>query len=389
MPRERASIRLTCESVHVQSLASPAVPERKRLVGKTSRFSLSAERKEKKYREKQNKMSKKKKGKVKGVAPKPLVPSAMKSLKRARHVTSEFHRIQREIAKTEQSSASTGRGGGKGKCKGKDNSSAESASARRERKQKLERELAELGGRQAYQEASVLTTTRHRTCKWVFAIITKLGLRPAKHQPPLRVLEVGAVNTQLLSVPWLAVRAIDIKSQHPRIEQVDFFDVVPEPGGGGGYDAVVCSMVLNCVETPLKRGRMLALVRDHLRPDGHLFLMIPRRCVENSPYCSFDHMADTLAAVHLDVVETKLSPKVVFFCARRRRRSQRAGGDGEDDESDEEDAQTRARFTKRFADPPRQLGCNVDYEGGAPLKNDTFAVCFRRTDLELEGEDLC
>jgi 25S rRNA (adenine2142-N1)-methyltransferase len=75
----------------------------------------------------------------------------------------------------------------------------------------LRRELDGLGGRQAYQEASVLTTTRHRTCKWVFAMITRLGLRPGKQSPPLRLLEVGAVNTQLMSVPWLAVRAIDIQ----------------------------------------------------------------------------------------------------------------------------------------------------------------------------------
>jgi 25S rRNA (adenine2142-N1)-methyltransferase len=93
----------------------------------------------------------------------------------------------------------------------------------------------------------------------VFSIITKLGLRPKKSQSPLEVLEVGAVNTQLLSVPWLSVRAIDIKvsclsqiilqifysttayfmqAQHPQIEQCDFFDIVP----GGDYNAVVMSM---------------------------------------------------------------------------------------------------------------------------------------------------
>ena len=57
-------------------------------------------------------------------------------------------------------------------------------------------------------------------------MLTKLGMRRERTRA-LRVLEIGAVNTQLLSVPWLDVRAIDIKSQHPRIEQVDFFDVPP------------------------------------------------------------------------------------------------------------------------------------------------------------------
>ena len=66
------------------------------------------------------------------------------------------------------------------------------------------------------------------------------------------------------------VRAIDIKAQHPRIEQVDFFDITPK----GNFDVVVASMVLNCVSSPLERGSMLALTRKHLTPGGHLFLMI-------------------------------------------------------------------------------------------------------------------
>jgi len=53
-------------------------------------------------------------------------------------------------------------------------------------------------------------------------MITKLGFRPQKNRRPLALLEIGAVNTQLLSIPWLEVRAIDIQARHPRIEQIDF-----------------------------------------------------------------------------------------------------------------------------------------------------------------------
>ena len=123
-------------------------------------------------------------------------PFVKKSLKRARKVTTAFHNIHRQL----------------------ENISAHGSKVHKHLsfvKQTdgvhLRRELDGLGGRQAYQEASVLTTTRHRTCKWVFAMITRLGLRPGKQSPPLRLLEVGAVNTQLMSVPWLAVRAIDIQ----------------------------------------------------------------------------------------------------------------------------------------------------------------------------------
>ena len=40
-------------------------------------------------------------------------------------------------------------------------------------------------------------------------------------------IQVGAINTRLLDVPWLGVRAIDLKSQHPRIEERDFFSLKP------------------------------------------------------------------------------------------------------------------------------------------------------------------
>lgn len=223
----------------------------------------------------------------------------MKSLKKARKVTGAFHQIHRQL---ENCTSSHGN-----KVHETRRSVKETCGAQ------LRRELEDLGGRQAYQEASVLSTTRHRTCKWVFAMITKLGLRPGKQAAPLRLLEVGAVNTQLISVPWLSVRAIDVQAQHPKIEQVDFFDLEP----ASTYDVVVLSMFLNCVASPCKRGRMLALVKRHLKPGGHFFLMIPRRCVENSPYCTSNYLEKLLLAVGLEVLKLKHSPKVVFVCAMR------------------------------------------------------------------------
>ena len=55
----------------------------------------------------------------------------------------------------------------------------------------LQRELEEMGGRQAYQSASLLSVSFHNTSKWVTQQLDgKMGLRPAKGEPPLRVLEV-------------------------------------------------------------------------------------------------------------------------------------------------------------------------------------------------------
>lgn len=55
----------------------------------------------------------------------------------------------------------------------------------------------------------------------------------------LKTLEVGAINLQLSSCPWLDVLAIDVHSQHPLIQEIDFFDISPN----FNYNVVVCSMV--------------------------------------------------------------------------------------------------------------------------------------------------
>ena len=57
------------------------------------------------------------------------------------------------------------------------------------------------------------------------------------------VLQIGAVNAQLLSGPWLSVRAIDLRPCLPSIEQADFLQLQP----AGDFDIVVCAMVHNCV----------------------------------------------------------------------------------------------------------------------------------------------
>ena len=55
-----------------------------------------------------------------------------------------------------------------------------------------------------------------------------------------RLLEVGAVNTQLLSCRWLDVTPIDLRSQHPKIAQIDFLQFA-NPVEDGPY---VCLLLL-------------------------------------------------------------------------------------------------------------------------------------------------
>ncbi|KAG7391405.1 hypothetical protein PHYPSEUDO_004940 [Phytophthora pseudosyringae] len=226
-----------------------------------------------------------------------IAPPRMKSRRKARQVTTTFHRLTHELDRLKQQQPAD----------------AEAQKRRSERAAEINAQLEELGGREAYQDASILNTSFHRTSKWVFQLLTRFGTRPKAKQPPLRVLEVGAINTQLLSCPWLDVRAIDLNSRHERIEQRDFFALQP----AGEFQVLVSSMVLNCVPGADKRGEMLRLYREHLKEGGLLFLMLPLLCLRHSQFMTYARFTKILEAVGFRVRETKDSPKVAFFCLER------------------------------------------------------------------------
>jgi len=229
---------------------------------------------------------------------KPLVPPPMASRKRARQVTSAFHRLEQAKASLAAVVADAGRGAG------------ERAEAR-ERLEALGAEEARLGGRRAYQEASMVSTSHFSTTRWAVGELQARGFKRGKGHAP-KVLEVGAINVELLGCPWLDVRAIDLRSVDPRIETADFFTVPAE----GRYDAVVCSMVLNSVPDPVQRGRMLRLLRGHLRdPPGEsvLFLTLPRTCLEHGLIGVGGFEQVLLPACGLKCVKKRLTPKVALF----------------------------------------------------------------------------
>ena len=74
-------------------------------------------------------------------------------------------------------------------------------------------------------------------------------------------------------------------------------------------------MVINCLTTAKRRGEMLAGYRDHLRPGGHLFLMLPLLCLTKSTRTTRASFAETLEKLGFRIQETRESPKVAFFCA--------------------------------------------------------------------------
>ena len=212
----------------------------------------------------------------------------VKSLKVAKRITAEFHR------KSEAALEQAGEG------------AARAAS-------ETERDM--------YQKASqaALQRTSH-VRKFVYSTLTTLNKRPGKgeERKVLNGLEVGAVTTEFCcqSPSWIRFRSIDLNSQHPKIEKRDFFALkVCEDE----FDVVLNSMVLNCVAEPEDRGEMLLRMAKMLRKEtGVLFITIPRRCVENNPFCSVDIFNECLRACGLSVVLTKFSPKIAFWVCEKK-----------------------------------------------------------------------
>ena len=211
----------------------------------------------------------------------PLVPPPIASRRVARRVTSEFHRLAQDAAR------------------------APTAAARAA----AERVLEARRGR--YQEASALSTALHSTSRWVLRVLRRRGvLGAAANARPPALLEVGAVNTQLLEARGLAVRAIDVRSSMQRIERVDFFDLRPQ----GSYDVVVCALVLNCLPDAAARGRMVAGLVAHLRPGGLCFLVVPRSCLERSAATTPARFDAVLRRAGLAELERRATPRLLHLC---------------------------------------------------------------------------
>ena len=115
----------------------------------------------------------------------PIGGPSVKSRRLARKITSKFHELNNKLGRT----------------------------TAKEEIQNIENEIDALGGRNRYQEASVVTTSHHKTSKWVVSTLQKLGVYPKGTEMKLKTLEVGAINIQLHQYPGLQVRSIDIHSQ--------------------------------------------------------------------------------------------------------------------------------------------------------------------------------
>ena len=138
------------------------------------------------------------------------------------------------------------------------------------------------------------------------------------------MLEIGAVRPDnYASYRWIHVSPIDINSQHPLILQQDFFDrpiPIPSPSPSPSspasshsqsqFHVISCSLVLNFVDDPHQRGRMLRLMHQHLLPDPSslVFLVLPLPCVNNSRYLDRERLVTIMEQVGFKMVRERWKP---------------------------------------------------------------------------------
>lgn len=180
-------------------------------------------------------------------------------------------------------------------------------------------ELEKLGGLQMYQQASISGQMEARggdSSKLLMNWLAKYSKEPAA-----ALLEVGCLsfdNYCTRSNYFARIDRLDLNSQDPRIEQIDF---MKKPVPPDLYDVVSLSLVVNFVPDSGLRGEMLKRTRKFLKPEGLLFFVLPEPCIYNSRYCNEQSISDIFNALGYRQIEYKRTRKLVYWLLKMEERS--------------------------------------------------------------------
>ncbi|KAJ1721571.1 25S rRNA (adenine2142-N1)-methyltransferase [Coemansia erecta] len=209
----------------------------------------------------------------------------------------------------------------------------------------VSREMAEMGGLDWYQKASLLGQCKQRggdTSRWLVPRLHELGLD--KREKRLRLLEVGALSSRNYEKEhhWIDVVPIDLNSQEPGIYQLDFLDIKigsaeqaepsstddddnddddePDNGKaqlfGSPFEVISLSLVVNFIGDPGRRGDMLRQAAKLLTPDGLLFLVLPRSCVANSRYLDDERLLAIMECLGFAQLQSHHTAKLAHYLYR-------------------------------------------------------------------------
>lgn len=169
----------------------------------------------------------------------------------------------------------------------------------------IDAEIAQRGGLHVYQMASTVGQTDNRggdSLKWLSRWFEQENWRA---RASLEIGSLSPLNALSTSGKFGQVTRIDLNSQNPQILQQDFMERPLPRGENDRFDVISCSLVLNFVPTPEKRGNMLRRITTFLReprnsaelPKPVLFLVLPLPCVSNSRYFDRALLAEIMASL--------------------------------------------------------------------------------------------
>jgi len=212
---------------------------------------------------------------------------------------------------------------------------------------RLEIEIAENGGLEHYQAASILgqsvqrggDTSRHLLD---FLGVVSPGWRSAitSEGRKLRMLDVGALSTDTAASRsgLFEITRIDLNSQESGILQQDFMQRPPPSSEDERFDIVCLSLVVNYAPDAKVRGEMLRRVGNFLlddpvralpdvdteetrsketsataNPFPALWLVLPAPCVTNSRYLTSSRLVEIVTSMGYVQVQAKLSAKLAYY----------------------------------------------------------------------------
>lgn len=188
---------------------------------------------------------------------------------------------------------------------------------------RLRLEQEKLGGLEAYQLASITggdKTKGGETGKFFAKTWMEL-----KGKDPIRLLDVGAIHgTTYEKFPWIQATSIDLNPLGPTVIKSDFFDFPVPKNKEELYDVVSLSLVINFVGSLPARAEMLRRAHRFLKPDGHLFVVLPLACLTNSRYVDHERFRGILKTLGWEPVVQHDSAKLTHWLL------QRCDGDGKE-----------------------------------------------------------
>lgn len=183
----------------------------------------------------------------------------------------------------------------------------------------IDAEMEKLGGLEVYQKASLKgqDQTRggdssHVLLKWLKNEGNELALEEGQDR---KLLEVGCLsvsNAVSKSTEFDTIDRIDLRSNDPLIKAQDFLKRPLPKSEQDKYHVISLSLVLNFVPVTADRGKMLQLTTKFLHPQGLLFFVLPKACVENSRYLDGELFDSIMASLGYEKLEETTTDKLIY-----------------------------------------------------------------------------